>query len=183
MSDKINEFISKTSEETAKAIVSELKRQSLLKDNKQNPFQKTERLLYNYNNFKEAIDDKRKQIKTILEIGLSKKSKSITSWSGNGGLINTPSEDEKVEDKIESIESSIVVTKKFITIIDAALDKIRDDPYFEIIQMKYFDGKTREEIADDFEVDVSTITRNKNRLINALKITLFSDEVIYELFS
>jgi len=49
--------------------------------------------------------------------------------------------------------------------------------------MKYFESKTREEIAEELEVDVSTITRNKNRLINTLKITLFSDEVIYELFS
>jgi len=42
---------------------------------------------------------------------------------------------------------------------------------------------SREEIAEELEVDVSTITRNKNRLINTLKISLFSDEVIYELFS
>lgn len=49
--------------------------------------------------------------------------------------------------------------------------------------MKYFEGKTREEIAEHFDVDVSTISRNKNRLINLLQIRLFSDEVIYQIFS
>lgn len=181
MSD-INKIIIKTSEQTAAAVVSELKRQGLMKDNKQTPFQKTEQLLYNYNNFKSAVEDKHEQIKVICEEGLPKKSKSITSWGGNQTL-DTSTDAEKAEDKVQAIESSIVITKKFISIIDAALQKVSNDQYYDILRMKYFEDKSREEIAEELAVDVSTITRNKNRLINALKITLFSDEVIYELFS
>lgn len=173
----------KVIEDAVSKTVFELKRAGLMKDNKQTPFQKTEQLLYNYNNFKQAIEDKQEQIRSIHESGLPQKSKSISSFTTNDGMINTDSELEKAEQKIEVIESSIVVTKRFISIIDGALDKIKDDPYYEVIKLKYFEEKSREEIAEIMCVDVSTITRNKNRLINALKINLFSDEVIYELFS
>ena len=142
---KNTQMIEKYIDETIQRYTSELRRQGLLKDNKRTPFQKTEVLLYNYNNFKAAIQDKYEQI--------------------------------------EAIEQSIQVTKNFISVIDAALDILKDDHYFDIIRMKYFEGKTREEIAEHFDVDVSTISRNKNRLINLLQIRLFSDEVIYQIFS
>ena len=67
--------------------------------------------------------------------------------------------------------------------IDKSLEKLHDDEYFKIINLKYFDNKKYEEIAELLEVDVSTVSRNKNRLINMLKIYLFSDDVINELFS
>ena len=71
----------------------------------------------------------------------------------------------------------------FIKMIDIALNEIEDDPYFEIIRMKYFEGKTREEMAEHYGVDVRTISRNKNKLINLLQIKLFSDEYILQIFS
>lgn len=180
MSDisNVNEII----EKTAQAVVSELKNNGLLKDRKQTPYQKTETLLYNYNDFKEAVEDKYKQIETIQEEGVPKKSASITSFSGEQ-VTYVKSEAEKAEEMIYAIEQSIQVTCKFINVIDAALDSLSNDPYFEIIPMKYFEGKTREDIAGFFDCDVKTVSRNKNRLINKLQIRLFSDEFIYQIFN
>ena len=79
--------------------------------------------------------------------------------------------------------NKVFKSKNFIKIIDNAIDMLKDDPYFDIIRMKYFEGKTREEMAEYYDVDVSTISRNKNRLVNLLQIRLFSDEVIYQIFS
>ncbi len=73
-------------------------------------------------------------------------------------------------------------TKKLVKMIDAALDSICDDPYYEIIPMIYFEHQTREDIAEYFDTTVTTISRNKNRLVNKLKVELFSDDVIFELF-
>jgi len=174
----VNEII----EKTAQAVVSELKNNGLLKDRKQTPYQKTETLLYNYNDFKEAVENKYKQIETIQEEGVPKKSASITSFSGEH-VTYVKSDAEKAEEMIYAIEQSIRVTCKFINIIDAVLDSLKDDSYYEIIPMKYFERKTREEIAEHFDVDVKTISRNKNRLINKLQIRLFSDEFIYQIFS
>lgn len=174
--------IETTAQMTAKEVVSQLRKQGLLKNNRQSPFQKTETLLYNYNNFKNAINDKLKQIDEIKQTGIRKKSSSITSFSGSASY-EIKSDSDKADEKIESIEQSIQTTKNFIKMIDAAIEMLQDDPYYDLIQMRYFDGKSREEIADYYEVDVSTISRNKNRLVNLLQIRLFSDEVIYEIFS
>jgi RNA polymerase sigma factor (sigma-70 family) len=181
MTNDIN-VIEKTAQITAKEVVSELRKQGLLKNNRQSPFQKTETLLYNYKNFQSAISDKYEQIDQIKEYGLPGKSKSITSFSGSSSY-EVKTEMTKIEEKIEAIEQSIQVTKNFIKVIDAAIDVLKDDPYFEIIPMKYFEGKSREDIAEHFDVDASTISRHKNRLINLMQIRLFSDEVIYQIFS
>lgn len=177
-----NVLIEQTAEVTAKRVVLELKKQGLLKDNTQTPFQKTETLLYNYNNFQEVIKDKEKQIEELQNNYSGMKSKSITSFSTDPRC-NFTSEAEEKADEIAKLENNIRVTKNFIKTINAALDLIREDPYFDIIRMKYFDGATREEMADHFGVDVKTITRNKNKLINKLQIKLFSDEYITRIFA
>ena len=73
-------------------------------------------------------------------------------------------------------------TIKLVKKINDALYTIRDDIYYDIIPMYYFDRETREMIAEYFDTTVTTISRNKTRLINKIKPLLFSDDVIYELF-
>lgn len=75
-----------------------------------------------------------------------------------------------------------IKTQKLVKIIDDALSTIKDDSYYGIIEMIYFEHRTREEIAEFYDVEVKTITRNKNRLINELKVVIFSDKTIEELF-
>lgn len=174
--------IEKYIDDTIEKYTAELKRQRLLKGNKQTPFQKTEILLYNYNNFKAAINDKYEQIKSIQCVGIQKRSSSITSFSANS-TYEIKTDLDKAEEQIENIEQSIQTTQTFIKIIDDAIHTLKDDPYFEIIRLKYFEEKSREQMAEYFNVDVSTISRNKNRLINKLQIRLFSDEVIEQIFN
>lgn len=73
-------------------------------------------------------------------------------------------------------------TKKMITKLNEALKEIKNDQYYEIITMTYFKNRTREYIAEYFDTTTTTVTRNKNRLINKLKIMIFSDETIREMF-
>lgn len=166
-------------QEIVKETLVVLKEQGLIKTSRYTPFQKTEQLLYNYKAFKQVIIDKQEYIDFIKEGGLQERSKDILRFSK---IQQGMSEMTKEEEVIRSLENSIALTKKYIAIIDAELVKISSDPYFDLIRLRYFEGKSREEIAEYFEVDVSTVTRNKNRLINTLKVPLFSDEVIAELF-
>lgn len=73
-------------------------------------------------------------------------------------------------------------TKKLVQILDRELDVLSDDPYFEVIPMIYFENMTYEDVAEQFDVSARTIMRNKIRLINKLKVVLFSDDVITEIF-
>lgn len=73
-------------------------------------------------------------------------------------------------------------TLKLVSKIDDALKEIEDDIYYDIIPLTYFKNETRENIAEIFNTTERTISRNKGRLVNQLKVKLFSDDVIYELF-
>lgn len=175
------QVIEETAKQTAKEIVNELKKQGLIKDNNRSAYQKTEILLFNYNDFKAAIVDKRTQIQTLKQIGLPEKSTSITSFSKQP-IYEFKDAAEKTAEQIEGLKRSINTTQFFINTIDNALTVLADDNYFDIIRLKYFENKNQSEIAEVFGVDESTITRNKNRLIKKLSIGLFSDDVILELY-
>ena len=72
-------------------------------------------------------------------------------------------------------------TVKLVEKVEEALDEIRNDPYYDIIPMFYFEDETRESIALTLETTVRTVARNKRRLIDDLKVKLFSDDCIREI--
>lgn len=74
------------------------------------------------------------------------------------------------------------LSKKYVEMIEKALNEIRDDEYFEIIPMRYFENLSREQVAEYFDVSTTTITRHQRELLERLSVLMFSDDVIYELF-
>ena len=161
--------------------IGELKLQDMLKENKKNAFQKTEQLLYNYCDFKDVIKQKRSMIADLQKYGLPKKSKSITSFSGDEGMREIKTEQEQIDEYIESIENSMRLTIRCVSVIDAALGSVGNDPYYQVLVMRYFRKINLEDIAEYYGKDVSTISRNKNRLVNQIKIKIFPDESINEI--
>lgn len=161
--------------------VSDLRKNNMIKENGQTPFQKVETLLYNYKNYVAAVKDKEEQIAELRKYGVRKHSSS--GMCGNTGYVEVKSEAEKAQDQIDLIEYNIQTTRNFISVIDDALNALKDDPYYQIIPMKYFERMNREEIAEELNCDGSTVNRNKNRLINLLQIRLFSDQVIQNIFA
>lgn len=73
-------------------------------------------------------------------------------------------------------------TKCFCDLIENSLERVREDPYFEIIELKYGVGWTHEHIAEYFNVDVSVISKRRTKLINQLRPIIFSDDFIRELY-
>ena len=74
-------------------------------------------------------------------------------------------------------------TRKVLAQINDALNSIKDDPYYSIIPMYYFDHVTRFGIAEYFGVTERTITRHRIRLVSELSSVLFSDDVILKILS
>ncbi len=174
----IKEIIENTAKETARATVSEMRINNMVRK-ELTYYKRVELLLYNYENLKEAIKQKEEDIEYIDKNGLPEKSGSIVVYSTAGGVSK---EDRYLELKEKYIREKIE-TERDLKRIDNALDKIRDDKYFNIIQLKYLNKEdkinTDEEIAKELklEVDRSTITRNRKRLMNKL-ITIFFPESI-----
>lgn len=123
---------------TVNATVKELKRAGLIRENKLNSFQKTERILYEYPKMKHNVE--------------------IYQFEG------------------------MTITREFVQLIDEALKGIGDDPYFEIIPLKYFEGKTHEQIAEYFDVQPAAISKQRTKLINRIRGVIFSDDFINELY-
>lgn len=167
--------IKKTSEKTAAEIIEQLKKQRLLKTN-MSFYKKTEILLYNYETLKKAAEQKEEDIKYIQEHGLPERSKSIVFYSTSSGNISAG---DRYLELIEKYKMEKAETERDLARIDNALDKVRDDKYFKIIELKYLEqkAKTDEQIAEVLEKDQSTITRNRNRLINSIKTILFPESI------
>lgn len=165
--------------EIIKIVLSELEKRGLIKSN-DNTFKNIELLLYNYNSLKESIKDREDQIKDLKKYGLQEKSSSITMIVEN---VQKQSKNELIENAIDSLQQHIYRTKVFIKYIDRTIKKLENDEYYPILKLKYFKGKSIEEIAEILKKDTSTISRNKNRLINELKPLLLPNDIISNIFN
>lgn len=142
-------------------------------------YKKVELLLYNYENLKDAIKQKDEEIRHIERYGLPQASGSIVVYQTSGGGISPEDRYLQLIDKykVEKIE-----TQRDLTRIENALDKIREDKYFDIIQFKYLNLQkdkleTDERIAEKLNKDQSTVTRNRKRLMNKLITILFPESI------
>ena len=162
-----------------KIVLVELEKRGLIKQN-DNTFKNVELLLYNYEAIKDSIKEREEQIKDLKTYGIKEKSYSITTIVEN---VKKQSKSELIDNAIESLQQHIFRTKVFIKYIDKIIKKLEKDEYYPIIKLKYFKGKSIEEIAEILKKDSSTISRNKNRLINELKPLLLPNEVISNIFN
>lgn len=162
-----------------KIVLVELEKRGLIKQS-DNTFKNVELLLYNYEAIKDSIKEREEQIKDLKTYGIKEKSSSITMIVEN---VQKQSKSELIDNAIESLQQHIFRTKVFIKYIDKIIKKLEKDEYYPIIKLKYFKGKSIEEIAEILKKDSSTISRNKNRLINELKPLLLPNEVISNIFN
>ena len=72
-------------------------------------------------------------------------------------------------------------TVQAIALIDKCMAQLRNDPYYGILEMRYFDGRTQEDIALEFGCSQVTISNNKNRLVRELSMRLFPNQAINEM--
>ena len=125
---------------------------------------------------KGAIDVKHKHISGLKNdpVLLNKKEIGVNVQGTKKYL----SEAEKIENKIEKLEKEIERLQIVVEMTEKALDTIREDKYFKIIEMKYFEEMTFEYIAEYLRIDITTAKRNKNRLIKKLQTMIFSDDAV-----
>ena len=132
-----------------------------------NYFRDTEILLYNYPALKiKVAQDEEFLYDPEAATAPTGKSKDVVRFSKTGHGLD-------MDRYTESVKASMMRTRQEVLKIERALETIQDDKYFDIISLKYWDGMTLEVVAEALNCDVSTIYRNKNRLVNRVKAVIF----------
>lgn len=167
-----------TESEIVKIVINELQERNMIRK-VESSYKNTEYLLNNYDLLKKSMKDMEHQIDDLKTYGIPKSGKAAVVV----GDVNTIKidEDKLIDDRISELRQSIHRTRAVINMVNSILQDLRKDKYYEIIRLKYFDKKSYEEIAEFLECDISTVSRNKNRLVNAIKIRLFPNTFINEL--
>ena len=161
----------------ADKIIEKMKKDKEIKTEKQlTPFQKTEKLLSELALLKGAIDSKNMLIEDLKKEGISiqKREIGVNVQSSKVYL----SELEKLENRIEKLQEEIVRIENVVNMVERALGTIRNNKYYDIIEMKYFDDLTFEHISEKLDISVITAKRYKNKMIRQLQLVIFSDDVI-----
>ena len=125
----------------ADKIIERMKTDREIKTEKQlTPFQKTEKLLSELSLLKGAIDSKNMLIEDLKKEGISiqKRETGVNVQSSKVYL----SELEKVENRIEKLQEEITRIENVVNMVERALGTIRNNKYYDIIEMKYFDDLT-----------------------------------------
>lgn len=145
-------------------------------------YQKTEQLLYNYNGFKRIIAERMDEIEYIKKYGVPKKSGAVVEYGGNCGNpqgIVLP--EESVEAAVHRIKASVQDTVQALALIDKCMGQLKNDPYYKILEMRYFEGRTQDDIALEFNCSQVTISKNKGRLVRELSMRLFPNQAVGEM--
>lgn len=163
--------------EIVKVVINELVERNLIHKT-ESSYKNTENLLNNLPLLKKSINDMKNQINDLKNYGIPRSKKAVHIVVQDAKIED---ENEIIERRINNLKQSIHRTKSIIKMINLILQDIKNDKYYRIIELKYFDKKTNEEISEIMQCDVSTVSRNKNRLINTIKIRLFPNTFIDEL--
>lgn len=183
---ELRELIKITVEETIKALNCQNHQNSNI--GKQQPKQeksayaKTETLLYNYVGFQKIVEERKLEIEEIRKYGVPQTCGAGGERVQNGNLphgIVLP--EESVDAAVCRIERSVEGTVQAIALIDKCMAALKNDPYYRVLELRYFEGRTQEDIATLFGCSQVTISNNKNRLVRELSMRLFPNQVIDEM--
>ena len=131
------------------------------------------------------MEEKKQEIADLRKYGVPAKSamsggeRVQTSRTVQGIVLP----EDAVEDAVRTVQASVQDTVQAIALIDKNMAALKNDMYYDILPMRYFEGRTLEDIGVFFGVDHTTISRNKSRLVKELAMRLFPDEVAREMMN
>ena len=111
-------------------------------------------------------------VRKLKKAGLLRECKKSTTEKMEEALFNYPT--------FKTIKGRKKTTAMTVE-IEKALAAIKKDPYYDIIELFYFQRQSRDSIAFQVGISPSAVTRNKRRLIREMVPIVFSDELIDEI--
>ena len=126
----------------------------------------------NIERFKADIEDIKKED--------MQKSKSIVEFYSHSGNGEKPDLEELRAAKIRIVQIKINRDETEIAAIDKALDTIKDDKYYPMIAMRYFENMEQEKIAEKMDCSIRTISYQFGRLLGRLAVSLYGADALVE---
>lgn len=169
--------------ETVKATILELGVGKFQQKDERSAYQRTELLLWNYKSFKRVVEDKQSEIDEIRRYGVPHKGSAVHTYCGDGTVHGLCTVDETVESTVHSIQYNIDYILEVINMIDKAMLSMKNDPYYPILELRYFNGMSQDDIAKALNCTQQNVSKHKNRLVRELSLRLFPNDVAKEMMN
>ncbi len=165
--------------ETVENKMEEVGRRLILagKKNQKNWTKMTMKRLYSFPILKANIERYQKDIEDIRREDMGK-SKSIVEFHSKNNEWEKPDVEDLRAAKIRIVEMKIDRDTQEVREIEMALDSVRTDQYYPIIEMKFFQHMTHEEIAEKLPCGVATVSRQLGRLLDIINVTLYGADAL-----
>lgn len=133
-------------------------------------FKATERRLYAVPVLRQKLQEDMERLAEIKQFGPQSKSSSITHFMKNGVRL---SPEEIKEALIMDLEAGIAADKYELELMERALAHIVGDEYYLTVAGRYLEGLSNEQIAERIPCELSTVWRNRKRLVQQLAVMLY----------
>lgn len=140
-------------------------------------YQATERRLRAYPALKANIKRYEADIEDITHEDMGKSADIVMFQSHSG---KTPERDleELRQEKIYGLTEKLRRDSKEVQEIEVALDYVKEQEYYRIIPMIYFDGMSQKDIEREMHCDRTTIWRNRKALVGKMSIVLYGADAL-----
>lgn len=128
-------------------------------------FRKMEDILYSYNKYVNKIKKDLEYFNNPVLL----KSYNIEKISGSG-FLEVKSDMERIEELKVRISNDISRHEEILFRIDSALDMVKDHKDYSIVDMKYLNNMSYEDISEKLGVSLKTVYGMRNRILGALEI-------------
>ena len=128
-------------------------------------FREMEDILYSYNKYVNKIKKDLEYFNNPILL----KSYNIEKISGSG-FMEVKSDMERIEELKVRISNDISRHEEILFRIDSALDMIKDHKDYSIVDMKYLNNMSYEDISEKLGVSLKTVYGMRNRILGALEI-------------
>ncbi len=128
-------------------------------------FRKMEEILYSYNKYINKIKKDLEYFNNPILL----KNYNVEKISGSG-FMEVKSDMERIEELKVRISNDISRHEEILFRIDSALDMVKDHKDYSIIDMKYLNNMSYEDISEKLGVSLKTVYGMRNRILGALEI-------------
>ena len=131
-------------------------------------YKQTEKRLYRYKSLCRRICDHKHDIEELNDMNFDKlrrSSKSFVSMMRSGMRLDPT---DVFDAQIGLLKSYVAVDEYEVRQIKRALRYVRDDPYYMTVEYKYFNNMSDEEASRAMKCSLSTIRRNRTKLVKRI---------------